>query len=206
MDVSRRILMAAGSIALPIVLVSTIDVSTAWAANASGTISCSKVSGKVTFTPTIESTGDSNTETSKVSLTFTSCTVSRGTAPTKGTLTETIKTTSTNNSADACSTLAASRPATLKIVWTHTPAIGASTVKFSGDSTVSEPGSGDAGFASPNTGGMASVTGSYPGADGGKTSTLTVYSNVTALAIFAACAAGDGISSLTIDAGSLSLK
>jgi hypothetical protein len=64
----------------------------------------------------------------------------------------------------------------------------------------------DAGFTLPNTGGTASVVGSYPGADKGKTSTATVYTNMTAAQIATACSSAAGVASLTIDAGSATLK
>jgi hypothetical protein len=97
-------------------------------------------------------------------------------------------------------------PVTEHAVWTHTPLIANSTVKFTGLMVATEPTSMDAGFTLPNTGGSATVTGSYPGTDHGKTSTATVYINMTATAIFAACGTTAGVAKLTLDAGTATLK
>jgi hypothetical protein len=79
-------------------------------------------------------------------------------------------------------------------------------VKFSGLMPATETGSGDAGFTLPQTGGTSSVTGSYPGTDKGKTSTATVYTNMTALQIGTLCSNATGVASLTLDAGTATLK
>jgi hypothetical protein len=204
-----RKLLAAVVLTVPTVLFTTAGVAPSWAAPsaaAPGTITCTHVSGKVTFTPPLTLSGNSNTETTKTRTVFTHCHVSTGTAPTKGVTASTIIKTTTNMTANSCAALGASMPVTEKVVWTHTPTIANSTVKFSGDMGATEPTSMDAGFTLPNTGGTASVTGSYPGTDHGATSSSTVYTNMTGTAIGAACASATGLASLTLDAGTITLK
>lgn len=209
----RRVILAfVASLAVPIGLIAALPLAvglptgSASAANppAPGTITCTQITGKITFTPPLTLAGNANSEVTKTTTTSTHCTVSTGTAPTKGVTHSTITKTSTNNTANSCTGLATSVPVTEHVVWTHTPLIANTTVKFSGLMQATEPVSGDAGFTLPNTGGTASVTGSYPGTDHGKTSTATVYTNKTASQIATACATG--VASLTIDAGSATLK
>jgi hypothetical protein len=163
------------------------------------------VIGKVTFTPPLTLAGNANSEVTKTRTTSTGCTVSKGTPPTKGVSTSTITKTTTNNTANSCTGLATSVPVTEHVVWTHTPLIANSTVKFSGLMPATSA-SGDEGFTLPNTGGTASVTGSYPGADMGKTSTATVFTNMTATQIATACQSATGVASLTIASGTAALK
>jgi hypothetical protein len=209
MDMRRLIqaLVASFVVALALPLAVVWQAGPASAATAApGTITCTHITGTITFTPALHATGTSNTEVAKTRTTSTGCTVSTGKAPSKGVTTSSITTTSTNDSANACAGLATSRPVTEHAVWTHTPLIAPSTVKFSGLMVATEPVSGDAGFTLPNTGGTASVTGSYPGTDHGATSTATVYINMTAAQIFTACGTTAGVAKLTLDAGSATLK
>lgn len=207
----RRVILAlvasfVVTLALPLAV--ALPTGSASAANppAPGTNTCTHITGKITFTPPLTLTGNANSEVAKTTTTSTGCSVSVGTPPTKGVTHSTITKTSTNNTANACTGLATSVPVTEHVVWTHTPLIANSTVKFSGLMSATEPVSGDAGFTLPNTGGTASVTGSYPGADHGKTSTATVYTNMTATQIGALCSSATGVASLKIDAGSATLK
>jgi hypothetical protein len=211
MHLPRKLMIAALSLAVPVSLVNAVDVDPGWAAPsaaAPGTISCTGVTGKVAFNPTLEAKGDSNTETSTTTITLTHCRTSKGTAPSKGVVTSTTKTTTTNNSADSCAGLAGSakRATAFTIAWTHSPSISKSVVSFSGFTPTLEPVSKDAGFVLPNTGGKVSVTGSFTGTDGGKTSHAVLYVAMTAAQIGAACAHLDGIASLKFDAGSVTLK
>jgi hypothetical protein len=212
----RRVILAlVASVAVPTGLVIALPLAialptgSASAANppAPGTITCTHVTGKVTFTPPLTLAGNSNTEVTKTRTTSTGCTVSKGTPPTKGVSTATITKTTTNNTANSCTALAMAQviPVTEHVVWTHTPLIANSTVKFSGLMPATSS-AGDEGFTLPNSGGTASVTGSYPGADKGKTSTATVFSNMNATQLAAACSSTAGVASLTIASGTASLK
>jgi hypothetical protein len=161
---------------------------------------CTHVTGKVTFTPPLTLAGNTNSEVTKTRTTSTGCTVPKGTALTKGVSTSTITKTTTNNTANSCTGLATSVPVTEHVVWTHTPLIANSTVRFSGLMPATSA-SGDEGFTLPNTGGTASVTGSYPGPDKAKTSTATVYTNMTAKQIATARASAAAVTSLAIASG-----
>lgn len=204
----RLILALVASLAVPTGLVVALPSGSAFAANppAPGTITCTHVSGTVTFTPPLTLAGNANSEVTKVRTTSTGCTVSKGTAPTKGVSNSTITKTTTNNTANSCTGLQTSVPVTEHVVWTHTPLIANSTVNFSGLMPATEAGSMDAGFKLPDTGGTASVTGSYPGADHGKTSTATVFTTMTAGQIVTVCQSTAGLASLKIDAGKATLK
>jgi hypothetical protein len=208
----RRVLQALVAsfiVALALPLAVALPAGFASAANppAPGTITCTHITGKVTFTPPLTLTGNANSEVTKTKTTGTGCTVSTGTAPTKGVTTSTITKTTTNNTANSCTALASAQtiPVTEHTVWTHTPLIANSVVKFSGLMPATSA-SGDAGFTLPNTGGTSSVTGSYPGTDHGKSSTATVYTNMTAAQITTVCESTAGVASLTIASGSAMLK
>ena len=216
MDMRRVILALVGSLAVPtgfviaLPLAVALPTGSAFAANppAPGTITCMHVTGKVTFTPPLTLAGNSTSEVTKTRTTSTGCTVSRGTAPTKGVSTSTITKTTTNTTANSCTALATAQviPVTEHVVWTHTPLIANSTVKFSGLMPATSA-SGDAGFSLPNSpGGTASVTGSYPGTDHGATSTAAVFTNMTATQIATLCSSATGVASLTISSGSATLK
>lgn len=206
----RRIILALVAsfiVTLALPLAVALPTGSASAANppAPGTNTCTHITGKITFTPPLTLSGNANSEVTKTRTTSTGCTVSTGKAPTRGVTTSTITKTTTNNTANSCTGLETSVPVTEHTVWTHTPAIANSTVKFSGLMTATST-SGDAGFTLPNTGGTASVTGSYPGTDHGKTSTATVYTNMTAAQIATLCTSATGVASLTIASGSATLK
>jgi hypothetical protein len=71
-------------------------------------------------------------------------------------------------------------------------------VNFSGFDPVVNA-SGDLGFSVPNSGGTASVTGSYSRSDGGASSTAKAFTNETAGQIASQCTTG--LASLTIASG-----
>jgi hypothetical protein len=60
---------------------------------------------------------------------------------------------------------------------------------------------GDVGFTVPNTGGSATVTGSFAGTDHGKHSTATVFTNMTPIQFRDDCLSPTGLSRQAIVSG-----
>lgn len=208
MSVRLRVLMAAVSLSIPLAVTSTVGVQPSWGAQnsaAAGTLKCSKSNGSITFTPALTTSGNANSEVTAIKLTLTGCVASNGHNPTKGVLTSTITTTTTDNSANSCTQLAVSKASTSKIKWTITPVIANTTLMFSGFTSANNA-AGDAGYTEPNVGGTASVTGSYPGTNGGATSTGSLYTNQTSAQILTTCGSTGGVASLAVTTGKLNLK
>jgi hypothetical protein len=174
---------------------------------ASGTITCSAVTGTVTFKPGLHS----NTLPSKhhgiskeavnLDLAKSGCVVGGDSSPVGDTGNFTTK--STVSGQFTCAVLAAN------------PGPGSSwTVKWGGKLTSSVVGFPDsqetaqgpdnvigANYPAPVTG-NASVTGSYPGADAGASSTLVWETSTPVTQVEAACASTSGLTSLTVTSGS----
>lgn len=174
--------MATGIVAigLPLVLMTTVvGVGAAWATTGTGYVSCSKITGTLTFKPPLKNSGTS-TETTTTKTTETGC--SGGTPnPTKITGVSTHKATT-----NSCSGLETATSVTIKL--TFTPTVTASTFKGTATPSTSPPGFTLSG----------STTGSYAAAK----ASATVVLKQTEAQILAACKSSAGLKSLTIKSGS----
>ena len=161
-----------------------------------GKVTCSKITGSITFNPPLTLSGTS-TENTTVKITVKGCSVSGGTVkPKKGTVDKDISTASSTNS---CSSLGNSQPETLTVIWAPGSKIAPTTASFSGYA-VATNGKGDEGFSLPDSGGTGSTAGSYAQASG---VTAQAFSNETSSQLAAACAAPSGLASLKITSGSI---
>lgn len=167
---------------------------------ATGSITCTKVTGTITFTPPITGNG-SSAESTDISLTVDGCTTTGSNVAqvTGGTATATIKTASSN-----CSNLLNPQPVSVAVSWSP-GSVHASQASFSSDGIVSDS-AGHLGFGLPGSGGTATVTGSFAGSDNGAKSSATTYSTLTAAELQSACASPAGVASLTVASGSVTLS
>jgi hypothetical protein len=166
---------------------------------ASGSVSCTTVSGAVSFSPPLTTSGK-DAETTSISVTASGCTTagSNVTSVTKGVGSATI-----SSPTNACSGLLTSRPLSIKVAWT--PATTRpSVVTYSGYEVTSAGGHG--GFTLPSPGGTAKVTGSFAGSDGGAGSTAVTVSSQGTTQLVAECGSSAGLASIPVTSGSLTLK
>lgn len=202
----RKVIIGVVSIGMPLAVMSTIvSVDAAQAlVTGTGTLTCTKITGSVTFTPPLKgTTKNTNSETQKYSLTTTGCKTSGGSnihSVTKGVVSQTIHTTDTS-----CNGLnyGSGSGFNFTAVWTSTPAAANSVIAFSGDTPVVV--SGKAGFKFPNPGGTAAVSGSFPGTNAGATSRAEGITAQTPTALLAPCSTATGLKSIKIVKGSLTL-
>lgn len=189
----RKIAMVAAAVTIPVagIAVASGVASAGSSVTGTGTVTCTKAKGTITFKPPLV-TGGSAAETTTIKATLSGCTTGGGSNITKvkgGSVTAT--TTGTND----CSTVATSRPETLTTKWTSTPAANPTVTSFTGYQLNTSP----PGFTLPGSGNSASGTGSFPGSDGGMSSTATV----TVKGLSGTCALGGkkSLKKLTITAG-----
>jgi len=166
---------------------------------ARGGLSCTTITGSLTFSPPLTTKGVSP-ESTAIALTATGCTTegSNVTNVTGGSGSATI--TSPTNS---CTGLLNSRAIKIDLAWTP-PTIRQSVLTFSGYAGASS--SGNEGFTLPNAGGTAKVTGSFAGSDHGAGSTAATFSNQTGMQLLTACGSSSGLTSLQVTSGTLILK
>ena len=236
MKFSRKVMMSAAATVLPLGLLSFVGVQLLSSGPASatppnigqarGTLHCTTIKAKVTFTPPIETTGDTNTAKSSTTGTVSGCTwTDTPTGPgtplpagshITGTISESATTTTTDMSANSCGGLvsAGSKPITFTVKWTDKNSSGVviatlnNTVStFSGYDAVFNPitdgGTSFHGFDLPkDAGGTASVAsgGSFQGTDAGASSNANAYATITVSTIGADCGhtSPDGLPSLTL--------
>jgi len=161
---------------------------------ATGTVTCSNVSGTITFNPPLSNSGTSP-ETTTISLNASGCTQTGSNAQvTSGTATATIP-----GSTNACTSLLTSKPVAVGVAWTPS-SVHATVATFSGYAVVMNS-AGDIGFGLPASGGTASVAGSFAGSDNGSASKATTYSALTSTQLLAECGAATGMSTLAITSG-----
>ena len=187
MKLSRKLLLAGAAIALPISTLAISGVASA-AKTGTGTVTCTTITGSISFKPALKSSGPFTTEKSTAKITLAGCT--GGTpSPTKGgKLTQSLSSaTSTND----CTSLATGSSESLTVKWKG--GIAPTTTSYSTYSTGTD-GAGDAGFVLKS----GTSTGSY--AETGKAN-AAVYSNQTEAQILAACGTSKGLSKLTISQG-----
>ncbi len=167
---------------------------------ATGAVTCTDITGALTFSPPLTTKGGS-AESTAIALTASGCTTNGSNVPTVTRGSESATLTSDTNS---CTGLLMSRALTVNIAWTPST-IRPSVLTFSGYGGTSGS-SGEEGFALPNAGGGAKVTGSFAGADHGAGSTATAVSAQTATQLLAACGSSAGLTSIQVSSGTVTLK
>jgi len=129
---------------------------------ATGSVTCTTLTGTVSFAPPLTNSAKSPGTTS-ITVTSSGCTAvgSHVATVTGGTGTASI-----SNAMDSCASLLTPQPLTFDVTWSPAT-IHKSVVTFSSYSV------GASGFTLPASGGKATVTGSFAGSDHGASSTAT---------------------------------
>ena len=167
---------------------------------ATGDVSCTGVTGTVSFAPSLTNTGKSP-ESASISVTSTGCTTSGSDVHvTSGAGTATL-----SDPTNSCTGLVTPRQLTVDITWTPST-VHSSEVTFSGFSVATNGPGGGGGFTLPSASGTAKVSGSFAGSDHGAGSTSAVYSSDTVTKLLAACGSAAGLASIPVTSGSLTLK
>jgi len=163
---------------------------------ATGSVTCTTITGTVTFSPPVRHVG-TRPETQTVSIRASHCRTSKSNVArvTGGRLVAAIHRPSNN-----CSDLLVAESPKSTGTWTPS-SVHSTTASFSGFSFVTN-GVGDIGFTLPNAGGKARVTGSFAGKDHGARSHATVYLNMTAHQFVAGCLSAAGVAREVIIGGS----
>jgi len=173
------------------------DDSTSPSGSQPGTVGCSNVTGTVTFNPPLID-GGTSPEVVLAQVTLSGCVGADG-ALSPDTGYGTVSLISPSNDCSSLESGGAPISSSLAVGWSPTT-LGTSSVVFPGFSLSSD---GNAGFSLGGAG--TTVSGSYPGADAGASTTATASSSLSGGQIGAACASSDGLDSLTIDGGTLNL-
>lgn len=162
---------------------------------ASGSITCTKVTGSIRFRPAVHHIGTQR-ETQTVTFRASKCTTRGSNVKhvTSGSLTVVV-----HRSSNSCISLLSSEHPRGTGTWSP-KSVHSTTASFTGFAFVSSK-TGDVGFRVPNAGGSAKVTGSFAGKDHGKHSTATVYTNLTPGQFRSACLSSNGLSAQAIVSG-----
>lgn len=173
--------------------------SPATATLATGSVTCSNITGGLAFSPPLVTEGDS-AESTAISLRASGCTTSGSdvSAVTGG-----KSATAISSPSNACNRVLTTRSLTLKVTWIPAT-IRPSLITFSEYGATSSR-AGVVGFTFPNPGGTANVTGSFAGSDNGSRSTATVFFNRTAAQLLATCKSS-GLTSIPVTSGRVTLK
>ena len=213
----KKLLIAAAVVAMPLGTVAVAAATNAGAAvpviQADGSIHCTTLGGAVSFSPADHTVGTVNSESTSVSATLKGCTVTGNTNLAAGSVVtglakSTIVTTTTDNSANACSGLIAGKAQTLTVAWTSK--VGTTVVQKLKTSVISFNGYdpvfntlGDAGFdLAGDTGGIVSetATSSFLGGDAGASSDSNVFGKYTVAKVQGICATATGLVKLPLGA------
>lgn len=168
---------------------------------ATGSVTCSFTGGGITFNPALNNTGGS-AETVSFTLYGTSCSTSNSNVTvTKGTLRGSL-----TYASNLCSDLLNSEAISATENWPDTtPHVADSTLSVSGYATTTDSSSGFIEVVIPPSGGTTSVTGSFPGSDGGASSSLTAITDDTSSHFLNKCGTANGIGRASITGGSETL-
>ena len=162
---------------------------------ATGSVTCKKVTGSVTFQPAVRHVG-TTPETQIVTFRASACSTKGSNVKhvTSGYLTVTV-----HRPSNSCIGLLSTELPKSTGTW-RPSSIHSTTASFSGLAFVYNK-VGDEGFTVPNVGGTAKVTGSFAGTDHGKRSTATLYTNMTPAQFRSACLSSTGLSRQAIVSG-----
>ena len=200
----RSTAATAAAAALLAVVVTVTPLAPAGATNhhvktvvATGSVTCSKVSGSITYHP-----AEHHVSTEPVRIVFvfhaSQCKTKNSNVKnvTGGSLSEVVV-----NPTNACASGISSHPVHATGTWTaRNMKIHSTTGTYSGFDFVFAA-NGDVGVVIPNTGGSARITGSFAGTNHGATSTVVGYINLTATQVRAQCLSPQGLSSVKITSG-----
>lgn len=183
----RKVIIGIAAVGMPLTVMSTvIGVGAAWAVTGTGTYSCTKVTGTITFKPPLTNSGTS-AETTTVATTASTCSGTASPKPTKIVGKATIK-----SSTNSCGNLANPQTVTLKL--TNTPKVSPASVLHATSSEVIASGK----VTFDLTG---YVSGSYSTSSGSSTGSGLLKQ--TAAQISKSCGSSAGLKSVSIKSGKL---
>jgi len=164
---------------------------------ATGSVTCTNVTGGITFYPPLLTAGTSP-ETTSIVLTVSGCTTTGSSVVQVAGARATATIRGANNS---CTGLLASMPIAVAFAWSPS-AVHASLVSFSGFSLPTDA-AGHVGFALPDRGGSSGVAGSFAGTNNGASSSGSTFSSLTVAQLHATCDTAAGLASLTFVNGTV---
>jgi hypothetical protein len=196
MSVAALVIATASLVLIPAGSTSGLGHASAKGTTATGSVTCTKVTGSITYRPAVRHVG-SVPETQTFTFTARGCSTHNSNVHrvVSGTLKVSVR-----RSSNSCADLLVTHLSTSTGTWRPT-SIRPTTATFSGYAYVFSK-AGDIGFTVPNVGGTARVTGSFAGQDHGATSTATAYTNMTLTQFRAACLSASGLTRQTIVGGS----
>jgi len=167
---------------------------------ATGAVTCTGVTGMLTFSPPLTTKG-AGAESTGISLKAAGCTTkgSNVAAVAGATATATI-----SSPTSSCTGLLNSRVLTIDITWSPAT-IHQSVLTFTGYGGTTSS-SGGLGFTLPKVGDTAKVIGSFAGSDHGAGSTGQAFSGQTGTQLLTACGSSAGLASIQVTSGTLDLK
>jgi hypothetical protein len=207
---TRKITLVAVVFVLPFATVMAISTGSAYAKQykEKGLIRCTQISGTITFNPPLV-TGGTTSEDTTGSISIRGCkkdSKKTVTVPTSGT-SSIVGLSDSTNSCAFLPGFPVSPGAAPSIGFTtkYKPTtIAPSVTSFSGYSVVTQTGTGNEGFAFPNTTAPPTPTGNTTGSYPGTASTSTLYANEPSSALESQCASS-GLGSITITSGTITL-
>ena len=162
---------------------------------ATGSVTYRKVTGSISLSPPLRKGG---TKPEKMTWTIhaSACTTSKSNVKhvKGGGLTDVVR-----SPTNACGGVVSSKRLAPTLAWTP-KSVHSTSASFSGFSFLQNK-AGQEGFTIPNTGGNASVTGSFAGKDHGKRAVVTVYTNLTIAKFRTACKSKVGLTGYKIISG-----
>ncbi len=167
---------------------------------ATGSVTCSDVTGSLTFSPPLTTKGTSP-ESTAISLRAASCIT---TGSNVATVASGVGSATISGTTNSCTNLLNPRTLTVNITWSPS-SIRPSVLTFSGYAAATGPSNGE-GFTLPNPKGTAKITGSFGGSDQGAASTAATFSGQTATQLLATCGSSAGLPSIQVTSGNLTLK
>ena len=219
MSIGRKLLLGACAVVLPVSLVTMVGVGSASAKKgpsfsgaAVGTVTCTGVTVKVSFSPPAKLSSGGNSATIKGK--FSSCTVSNLPAGVTETIQQGKVTGSTTGTGGGCTGLAegSTAPVHLSVIWKGTYSGGGDSGKAKFTNTTATPNGsaastdahGNTGFEVPNPSAPASpaVTGSFGGSEGSES---FLYSSQSTNAILTLCNGKHGLKKLNLTHGTVTI-
>jgi len=198
---SRKFILGAGALLLPLSSVFMIGSGQVWAKKGAspGNVTCASITGSVKFSPPLTAAGGASSEKVTTKATLTQCTASGTGAvtPTKGT-TGTV----TADTSNGCVAVleAPGKAGTLTTKWSP-GSISPSVVSGPAPKTALGPPI-TLTYGGPGTTG----SGSYTSADDGAASTASITLGQTQAQIMASCTTTKGLKELTIVSGKATIK
>jgi hypothetical protein len=191
---SRKLVLAGTVILIPLSTLTISGVASAATKTGTGTVTCTSITGKVTLSPPLKTTGPFSQENATLKLKVSGCTGGSPSPVKGGTIKSTLSGAASTND---CTSLGTSSPEASTIKWKG--GIAPSTDAFAGYTIVT--GGPDNGEGFSLAGG--SVTGSYNNGST-KNAKTVAYLNETASQIISGCSTTKGVSKLLVVGGSIS--